>query len=64
MLSKSTGQVLRVAAGFNILFNEKTEKKIGTKAVVAAINFVEVCCQHTAYMADRGQIDDEIVTGM
>ena len=59
MLSKSTGQILRVAAGFNILFNEVDDKNISAKAVTAAIDFVE----HTAYMADRGQIDDEIVTG-
>lgn len=64
MLSKSTGQILRVAAGFNVLFQEKIEQNISTEAVIAAINFVEVCCQHTAYMADRGQIEDEVITGM
>ena len=33
---------------------------ISQEALKAAINFVEVCCQHSAYISGRGQIDDEL----
>lgn len=64
MLSKSKGQVLRVAASFHNLFqiqntNVLTEE-IDDGAITAAINFVEICCQQAAYIAGRGEIREEI----
>ena len=34
---------------------------VAEKALKAAINFVEVCCQHTAFIAGRGNISDELI---
>ena len=75
MLSKSKGQVLRVAAALQVLFSLKeddTEEQLPTAGVVlisedaikAAIDFVELCCQQTAYMAGRGKISDELAIHM
>ena len=39
---------------------------ISEQAIRAAIDFVDVSCQHTAYIAGRGEIEDEvknIITG-
>ena len=33
---------------------------ISQDAAKAAINFIEVCCQHTAYISGRGQIENEL----
>ncbi len=65
MLSKSKGVILRVAASFHVLFGMVSpEKDIGgtitDEAVLAAIGFVELCCQQTAFMAGRGQISEDI----
>ena len=68
MLSKSKGQILRVAAAFHILFAigtsdeylSATTDEISEEAIIAAINFVNLCCQHTAFMAGRGTIAGEI----
>lgn len=71
MLSKSKGQILRVAAALQVLFSveRNTEQEqppnagtvlISEDAITAAIDFVEVCCQQTAYMAGRGKIDEEL----
>lgn len=107
MLSKSKGQVLRVAAAFHVLFYIKNtdatvsiendcaqeaditsegnvitdlwnfllnklntvsysidspeiSDEISEKAVEAAINFVGLCTQQTAYMAGRMDIQEEI----
>lgn len=71
MLSKSKGQILRVSAAFHILFAigtsdessddlSATTDEISEEAIIAAINFVNVCCQHTAFMAGRGGIAGEI----
>ena len=72
MLSKSKGQILRVAACLQTLFGLQAENgelepsgaaeviHISEDAIEAAINFVEVCLQHTAYIAGRGLISDEI----
>lgn len=63
MLSKSRGQVLCLAAVFNLLFgqggNESTNI-ISDVAIRAAINFVNVTCQQTAYIAGRGVLEEEI----
>ncbi len=67
MLSKSLGQTLRVAASLHVLFHllsdtsqESLPDVISEQAVIAAIDFVEVCCQQTAYIAGRGEIEKEI----
>lgn len=69
MLSKSKGQILRVAAALHILFamyppvgsdDDGIGSEITNKAILAAINFVEVCCQQTAYMAGRGELQQDI----
>lgn len=61
MLSKSTGQILRVAACFNVLFEIRDEPwpkdhkndEIIDAAIIAACDFVDTCCIHTAFMAGR-----------
>ncbi len=77
-LSKSKGQILRVAAAFHILFeaasiedkddhedNDEDSQsgallEISEVAMLASINFVELCCQQTAFMAGRGNIGEDI----
>lgn len=73
LLSKSKGQILRVAACLQILFNvepnsqeeemspEEADKllQISENSIKAAINFVEVCVLHTALMAGRGFMSNE-----
>ena len=58
------GQTLRVAAAMHVLFRLEDEEPfpstISVQAINAAIDFVEVCCQQTAYIAGRGKICDEI----
>lgn len=64
MLSKSKGQVLRVAACLHTLFQlgkeELVSLTITEEAVMSAIEFVRVCCQQTAFMAGRGDIKEDI----
>ena len=73
MLSKSKGQVLRVAATLHVLFYNATcideqediavssvPSTISTKAILAAENFVDTCCQHAAFIAGRSKMADEI----
>ena len=64
MLSKSKGQILRVAATFHVLFTLNTEieisSEISEEAIAASIKFVQLCCQQTAHMAGRGNIKEEI----
>ena len=64
MLSKSKGQVLRVAATLHVLFHIDTPLEIptviGVNAITAAINVVDVCIQHAAFLAGRGDIDEQI----
>ena len=59
MLSKCTGQSLRVATCFHILFGNSTTNEVSSQAIEAAMNFVEVCCQQTAFIAGRGEIEKE-----
>ena len=65
MLSKSCGQVLCLAAVFSILFSKGNDEPpiddVPDTAVRAAINFVKVTCQQTAYIAGRGYSDLEVV---
>ena len=69
MISKSMGQILRVSAVMHALSKLEDERLgniISTAAITVAIHFVEVCCQQAAYMAGRGELDEElkIVQGM
>ena len=64
MLSKSKGQILRVAAALHVLFHRDTPlnvpDNISEGAVRAAANFVDLCLQHAAYLAGRGDISEAI----
>ena len=74
MPSKSKGQILHVGAALHVLFalcplvdlleTEECPKEettlISNEAIVSAIDFVNVCCQQTAYMAGRHNIGDDI----
>ena len=64
MLSKSRGQTLRVAAVMHVLFHMDTPiaipPTISEEALKAALNFVELCNQHAAFLAGRGEITDAI----
>lgn len=70
MLSKAKGQILRVSALLNMLFakfeeNDSIDSEhiplvITEKALTAAQNFVEVACQHAAFLAGRGNIEAEL----
>ena len=70
MLSKSKGQILRIAASLQVLFRlnddqvtpSATTVHISDDAIRAAVSLAEVCCQQTAHMAGRGNISDEIAT--
>ena len=66
MLSKSRGQILRVAATLHVLFNmdvpQAIPQVITDEALKAATNFVETCNQHLAYLSGRGLISDAIKT--
>ena len=71
MLGKQKGQILRVAASFQVLFSMNGSREgsgsnsdlnliISDKVLLASINFVELCCQQAAYIAGRGDIKDDI----
>ena len=62
--------MLRVAASLHILFSlnecdddvifDGNSTEISEKAVEAAIDFVALCLKQTAFIAGRGEIDEEI----
>ena len=74
MLSKSRGHVLRLAAVLHILFSfftsdanpsagdipEVIDDIISEAAVQAAIDFTQLSCQQTAYIAGRGMLEEEV----
>ena len=64
MLSKSKGQILRVAAVLHVLFHIDTPMAIpgviGTDAVKASIDLVDMSIQHAAYLAGRGKLEQKI----
>ncbi len=39
---------------------DPVDSTISTRAMSAAVNFVETCCQHAAYVAGRRNIDEEV----
>lgn len=64
MLSKSRGQILRVAATMHVLFHLDTPLSIPTtisdEALKAAQDFVETSNQHVAYLAGHGDIAEAV----
>ena len=62
MLSKSRGQVLRIATIFHVLFSIENEEdvaydsEVSEVAVKAAVNFVQTACQQTAFIVGKGLI--------
>ena len=64
MLSKSKGQLLRVAAVMHILFHidspDGIPERISENAVKAAECFVDLCLQHAAYLGGRGDFQDAV----
>ena len=63
MISKSLGQILRVSGVMHVLFSleeENVDDTVTVAAINAAIHFVEVCCQQTAYIAGRGELEKEL----
>ena len=65
MLSKSKGQILRTAAVLHVLFKLQKEedddiKEISSDAMAAAINFIQTSIQHTAYIAGKDTIVNEV----
>lgn len=67
ILSKAKGQLLRVAACLHVLFKLETpdtiEVEISDKALSAAIDFIDVCCDHASLITGRGCISDEASKG-
>ena len=69
-MSKSRGQVLRVAAVFHVLFSVDPEREASKEeanpdilcedAVIASINFVKTACQHALYIAGKGNLEEEL----
>ena len=64
MLSKSKGQILRISAILHVLFHMNTPltipEAISVDAVKAAIDLVDVCIQHAAFLAGRGDVQESI----
>ena len=64
MLSKSKGQILRMAAVLIVLFHWEAPACIpdiiSETAVKAAVKLVEHCIQHTCYLSGRGEFTEEI----
>ena len=63
-MSKSKGQVLRVAAVMHVLFHMETPaaipQEISEEAIKAADLFVDFCIQHAAFLGGRGKVEDAI----
>lgn len=64
MLSKSRGQVLRLATVLHMLFSlDKTEdlsEEVSEEAIKAAVNFVKLACQQTAFIAGKKTLPEEL----
>ena len=63
MISKSLGQILRVSGVMHVLFSleeDSVDDTVTVAAINAAIHFVEVCCQQTAYIAGQGELEKEL----
>ena len=59
-LSKAKGQLLRVATCLHVLFKietpDKIDQAIGEEALSAAIDFVDICCEHAFMITGRRNI--------
>lgn len=59
-LSKAKGQLLRVATCLHVLFKIETpgeiDQMIDELALSAAIDFIEVCCEHAFMITGRRNI--------
>jgi len=60
MLSKAKGQILRVSACLSMLYTCTDDQQpwtiplvIQDEVIMIAEDFVDVCCQHAAYLAGR-----------
>lgn len=66
ILSKSKGQILRLAAVFNALFSLDDEHElhsaISEAAVKAAINYIEVCSEHAAIIGGRKSLSVPLIS--
>ena len=63
MISKSLGHILRVSGVMHVLFSledDSVDDTVSVEAINAAIHSVEVCCQQTAYIAGRGELEKEL----
>ena len=60
MISKSLGQILRVSGVLFSLEEENVDDTVTVATINVAIHFVEVCCQQTAYIAGRGELEKEL----
>jgi len=58
------GQILRVSAAMHLLFHIGNDGELSSTitedSIRCAIDFVQVCCQHTAYLTGRGNIEEEL----
>lgn len=71
MASPVHGLTLRVAAVMHVAFHLESPhdipKEISQQALEAALDFVDVCCKHAAFMAVREEMVDpiqQLQTGM
>ena len=67
MLSKSHGQILRVTATLHVLHYINQPLVIPVKvpdtiSEMAVENFVDMCIQHAAYIAGRGNVEEAVST--
>ena len=64
LLSKSRGHVIRVAAVLHLLFHlgkdDPLPEHIKESTVTAAVDFMKVSIQQTAFVAGEGLIEDEV----
>ena len=61
MLSKSMSQILRASAAMHLLFHiDKDDSLPFTITIKCKIDFAEVCCQHTAYLTGRDNIEQAL----
>lgn len=70
MLAKAKGQILRVAACLQMLFCDEAgpeetitiiepiPKVIREDAIVAAQNYVDVCCEHVSFLTRKKSVEE------
>lgn len=64
-MSKNRGLVLRVATVLHLLFHVGVEgsvpDEVSEDAMAAAIDFVQLTCQQTAFIVGRGPLKEELL---